>query len=202
MGLKPSNLVDIYRQFWRAGDQDEWKDIRQTFPGGNRRQSILPVIVALDTLRDADRKLFPDRESLAEAVAGAVMEISKEDEGILPEAIPYIRQFADMIVDAFAFAISDPGAITRPLRQLVEDACAVLYQEKAKADDYQYMSVTQFANLHGVTRDYIKQEIRRRNLKARAIGNQYVLSVQENQAWIDNPRRGSRGKEAAHEAVG
>lgn len=67
-GPKPGGKMDhnavftAYLKFWHVTSK------------ANDIEASKPIIVALETLNQADRKLFPDRESLIEVVAGAVMD--------------------------------------------------------------------------------------------------------------------------------
>lgn len=60
-------------------------------------------------------------------------------------------------------------------------------------DDDSRISVTDAAERAGMTRTYIKEEIKRGNLPATMnVTGGYEIAVRDFQAWMSNPRRGSR----------
>ncbi len=181
---KIHSIVTAYRRFYRAD---------------SAKNSTLPVRVAFDTLRDADRRLFPDRESLAEVIAGDMMHAvlagledgSEVDENIFRQMIAWAGEFLAILPDQ---AITDPGFVRKPLRDLVESACETLYSDAEKCLGEQGVEyrTTQWAERFGVRREYVLAEIRRGNLVAERVGSRYAIFESENQDWMNNPRRGSR----------
>lgn len=55
-------------------------------------------------------------------------------------------------------------------------------------------TVTQLAQEAGVGRQYIKDEIKRGNLKATMRGKQYEIAANDATEWLANPKRGSRNQ--------
>lgn len=178
-----NNIVVIYRKFYRARNPDDM------------REASLPVVIAFDTLRDASRKLFDDQESLEEAIAGQVFQLAKRqgDDNDTAEFYSDMQAFAKAFLAALPpQAISDPGFIRKPFRDLVEGACAVLYRD-AEKEAQPRLSVSQLAARANVRREYVIAEIRRGNIEnVERLGLSYAIPESSAQKWLDNPRRGSR----------
>lgn len=66
----------------------------------------LPLLVAIDVLRTANRLLFPDASALAEAIAGQLAQIY----GTEPAKLAAMREFADALLAMLgADALADGG---------------------------------------------------------------------------------------------
>lgn len=76
------------------------------------------------------------------------------------------------------------------------DALHVWHEEVAESYDVleppYYFSITEVAENAGVGRQYVKDEVRRGNLPAVKVGRQYQIEFRDFEAWMANPRRGSR----------
>ncbi len=180
-----ANLVHLYRRFYAAADPFDM------------RQAALPVITAFEVLRTADRRLFPGRDGLAEAIAGAVLQTVREDAGHNAQIAAQLLEFANEFLGLLpAQAVKDAGFITERFARLIADACAAIYigLEREAQSGEPRQSVSQFASAHGVSREYVLAEIRDGALNAEMIGSRYALLDSRNREWIDNPQRGSRSK--------
>lgn len=78
--------------------------------------------------------------------------------------------------------------------ELSEEEIAEELGEDFQPAEPPLLSVTQVAEKAGVLRAYVKAEIVAGRLPAAKIGNQYVIKEADFQAWMSNPRRGSRSK--------
>jgi hypothetical protein len=66
----------------------------------------IPLIVAIDVLQSADRRLFPDAPALSEAVTGALATVYGSD----PASLAAMREFADALLLLLgADALSEGG---------------------------------------------------------------------------------------------
>lgn len=86
-------IVEAYLKFWPvAVDATDY-------------HAVTPIRVAMQTLNQANRKLFPDREALMEAVAGAVMDACDAR-----NKIEDVMVFAELFVGNLPqIAIDDPA---------------------------------------------------------------------------------------------
>jgi len=77
------------------------------------------------------------------------------------------------------------------------EGIATLQAIEAKEREYEanwFLSVGEIAGRTSFNRSFVKAEILRGNLPARKIGNQYAVNILDYEAWMKNPRRGSRSK--------
>ena len=124
--MNHQQITQEYVKFW---------EVR---PTSTNYQAAMPVIVAFDTLRDADRKLFPDAEALTEAVAGQVMvECAGRDE----DKMQHVQAFAKALVESIPqdwlgdparFVRRGPGRIGNKIDFMIS-VCARVARELAKS---------------------------------------------------------------------
>jgi len=88
----------------------------------------LPMLVAIDVIQSADRRLFPDAEALAEVIVGELSHVY----GIDPAALAAMREFADALLMMLgADALVDGGGqlAKRPNAQIFISAFGVAMRE-------------------------------------------------------------------------
>lgn len=126
-------LTQLYRQFYRSRRY-------------NANSILRPVSIAARVILEADPRLFPDADSLCEAVFGALRSFSirARNEGLAyvpkgskpPEREQAMRDFAAYFVqDIFFNAFQgDKSALRGKQLNLLKNACEVIYLQEAAQD--------------------------------------------------------------------
>lgn len=77
----------------------------------------MPIVVAIDVLQSADRRLFPDAQALAEAVVGQLSRVYGTD----TETLSNLREFVDTLMEILGVNVVEPSG-----GRLVRQSCAQL----------------------------------------------------------------------------
>lgn len=172
-----AQLVELYKGLIAALPEDtEW---------GIEAKDVIRI--SADVMNSANRKLFPNEESLGAAIAGTIMQEYNLRSEIGFEACKAFGMYFATIYDAEPDAFSPQS---RRLELLKSAFFIVLADALVTVSDLAKKLEGEIAT----NRALVKNDIAAGRLKAKKMGKQYFIEPQDAAEWLSNPARGSRRK--------